>query len=252
MASGNPHEDTWSTVATVNQTHPYKSKRFTISPVTARYWKFTILETFDSSPPTISFIRFQRGGMTRSLQPVPYQHLPIERKACPPGLEIRSTDECWRALRQLQVLTMERWAGNHPDLAVPRWCSVRGPDSVPPFGHFNGNPDAVGGRNDLGPVCRTTAPTKADLAAKARASATPQPAMEPEATPSDAVAMGPFAAPPALSLPAFLCILRQRLIRRLGTEHQFAELAGSTFPSCQRFSVAKRPVAFGDCFGDCE
>jgi len=81
-----------------------------------------------------------------------YERLPYGAEGCPPGLEIRSVEDCERAILSLGLVASPQWVSAYPGL--PSGCSIR---ERPEAGsaermHFN---SAAGGaaRSDLAPIC---------------------------------------------------------------------------------------------------
>eukprot|EP00928_Gymnodinium_smaydae_P065864 TRINITY_DN4894_c2_g3_i1.p1 TRINITY_DN4894_c2_g3~~TRINITY_DN4894_c2_g3_i1.p1 ORF type:complete len:973 (+),score=287.01 TRINITY_DN4894_c2_g3_i1:99-2921(+) len=89
-----------------------------------------------------------------------YKKLGYGAQGCPPGLEIRSVEECARALASLGIQSSPQWVSAYEGL--PSWCSVREKTDAQNKEkmHFNSH-QAGKGRNDLAPICKNEPGDKA-------------------------------------------------------------------------------------------
>lgn len=87
-----------------------------------------------------------------------YKVLKKGAEGCPPGQEIITLEECFKACETLGLRAQPPWISTYPGL--PRWCSIRerpGGDSGEERMHFNSSPEGVG-RSDLAPICKAPPP----------------------------------------------------------------------------------------------
>lgn len=85
---------------------------------------------------------------------IKYKLMKAGSPACPPGNEITTVDECFKALEALGRQAQPPWIATFPGL--PRFCSLRESPSAKTGSermHFNSHPQGQG-REDLSPVCK--------------------------------------------------------------------------------------------------
>eukprot|EP00419_Tripos_fusus_P055776 CAMPEP_0172812212 /NCGR_PEP_ID=MMETSP1075-20121228/9899_1 /TAXON_ID=2916 /ORGANISM="Ceratium fusus, Strain PA161109" /LENGTH=873 /DNA_ID=CAMNT_0013651741 /DNA_START=28 /DNA_END=2649 /DNA_ORIENTATION=- len=82
-----------------------------------------------------------------------YRKLQYGAEGCSAGMEIKTVEECEKAIRSLGIDPEPRWVANYPML--PAGCSVRegSDDNSPERMHYNAAEQGKG-RKDLAPICK--------------------------------------------------------------------------------------------------